>query len=400
MFRKVIIAVVAILCLVLLGVVVYFLHFSTSLKNSKGEFQPLTGHHILQDAKNIAEDAATGIHSEVKKIDEETKVKLEERRSSNSNNTLNQESVNSTQKVDNKSSAINTNTEAKLIPSKIQMTVQKSKELTGVQRAGELITSQQQQDVMVKKPQQANALTATVTAPTVAALSDADMQNVIGNDKNLLVAVGTLKYQQNKIDLHTLNSGALSYVRDTAAVEKGDLLYKLSNIALEHKLSLAIAREAEIKKSMEDSDSGQSNIDVARKESDLRLKLLLVQAEIFAYKNSLKQTNFYAPFSGKFVRANDVSIGSQVQVGTLLGTLNGKESIAAVGMVSAAANGSLVLGQPVLVTLMRDTEKVYPAVIAAIDNNKDYGYIIHATIDGNTTGLQAGTFVKMHVLLP
>jgi hypothetical protein len=394
MLRKIIITVVALLCLVLLGVIVYFLHFSTSLKNSKGEFQPLTGHHILQDAEKISAAAASSLHSEVKKIDEETKVKLEQRSLSKSNDKVDEVSSESVATT-NKNSTPQTSPQVNLIPSKIQMTVQKSKEITEVQREGELVSPQQQKDVELKKPEQDDS-----AVSSVAKLSNADMQDVVGNDKNLLVAVGTLKYQQNKMDLYTLNSGVVSYVRDTAQVEKGDLIYKLGNIALEHKLSLAVAREAEIKKEMEASNSEQSNFAVAKMESDQRLKLLLVQAEIFAYRNSLKQTNFYAPFPGKFVRANDVNIGSQVQVGTFLGALNGKERLTAVGIVSTASHGSLVLGQPVLVTLMRDTQKVYPAVIASIDNNKDHGYIIHAILDGNTTDLQAGTFVKMHVLLP
>ena len=445
MLRKIIIAVMGIVFIVAIGLVVYYLHFTSHLKDGEGNFQPLTHNHILQDPEDIAGEVAGSLHAAAKEVDAATKATLDRvvesseinrasksKSSSSSTNNYSRKtkvvnvhnygqgeesgSVSGEQNNQDAISKASETTEKEAnqqqisktaIPSKMQMTLQKSKAIAATELEKFKSTTKKEVAKVETKSQSKPMPNSKPTPITMlqpirkdSLPTEADMKKVIATDKNLLIAVGSLKYQQNSMVLHTLNSGSLGYLRQTSKVKKGDLLYKLGNMALEHKLIQAEKKETQLKQQMQQYNGEAKNLTLAKKAADLRLKLLLVQAEIFAYKNSLKQSNFYAPFPGNFIRAKDLNVGSQIQVGTRLGTLNGKEQLTAVGMVSAVNKNHLVLGQPVLITSIKDKEKVYPAFITSIDNNSDHGYIVHAVLEGDSSQLHAGSFVSMHVLLP
>ena len=457
MFRKIVIAIVVLIFLVIIGIVAYYLHFTPHLKNSDGDFQPLSHSKILNATESAAEEVGKGLHSAVKAVDSESKKAIgkhgasEDSSASTSSSddsdyydhTGDQESSGNattsdathdidTSTSDDHASATTSTTDTSsaphnttivapdAIPSKSTMALQKS--LTMVSKPQDTSTTDQHNSAS-DNTTTTNAATSVGSSDTAVATnttdthdnlgvqpaqqptalpSQNDMQQAIANGNNMLLAVGTLKYAQSTMSLNALNSGTLGYLHPSAEVKKGDLLYQLGNTTLQNKLVAAEAKETELKQELKELGHETKNLAHESKVTDLRLDILVLQAKIFAYKNSLKQTNFYAPYSGTFAANSRINSGSQIQVGTALGSLEGVKQLTAVGLVPGTVpQNHLVLGQPVIISAMEDGDKYFPAIISSIDDNKEHGYIVHAAIEGDDLGeLKSGDFVKMHVLLP
>ena len=436
-----------VVALIIVVVVIYFLHFTDHFENSSGEFQPMSHSHLMDHVGNATDEVVDSIHTRAQEHDKKTKANFGDRaddlkpvkntssKSSFSNSTAKRSSGSIstnvvkhkyfTRSVDSNDSKekdveqevpVTHNTligDVANLPSKAKMILQKSRVFIEREQSKKYAAPKETiQSKNTASSIKSNARTSkgsSITPQqtlTVAQRSETlpdqqQMQQAIRNKQKLLLALGKLEYAQNRMVLSATKSGEISSLHSNGNVEKGTLLYSLNNPGLQNTIIAIEVKLKHLNTQLTILRKGNSTIETDKKDAELRLEILLLQEKLFAYKNSLRQTRFYAPYAGTFTATVDLGVGSQLQEGTSIGTLQGAKQLAAVGTVVAVPENHLVLGQPVIVSSVAQDSKLYPAAIAAIDKSNQTGYTIHAVLQGSDVfGLKKGDMVKMRVLLP